>query len=691
MLNEAYQVAKSLERAGIVPDATSGDVKIPGASSGTRGFVRLRKGGGITGISAVEKDDEAGLWTIMEGNHNSFPVVRFKRPLIIFPADHPIWPLLAAAGRSKTPDEATKDVLLTHVDPELAETPDETLWLRLRDTKAPAVAARAGTAVPSVADLCARFIQATPDPKAFFKDLARVILDELRNGKVHLARYAREVLVGKEPTKSKAETSVQLAFDLDGGETIYRKERKIAMSAARPGDKQSSITSHCAYSGDCSDLLKDPFPKVRVPVLGFDYPLLSMFSEAGCNVRYGLTDERVIPISAATVMSAHGALSHLFGPENEDTVWRAVASGQLERKSGKTFDKKDLLVAYVGEGDAPVKSARIGGVPKGENYRTEVRSLIGALKGIAYANPSARLNLFVLRAVSKGQAQAVYAEQPLVSDVFEGASEWAAGQNDRPKTLIDSLTRPAPLVSPEDAVRVLSYVWKHDGTDAHRKTGILLGQAFDLLLLRPGRADDAAREMLSLIVARTTPLLRSVSTELRQGDPVGADRRFASLRILNLIGLCLHHFDISLDQTMNEPAYLVGRLLGLADKLHIQYCRVVRGGQIPPTLIGNALLGTALDNPVSALATLADRMRIYLGWAETSTKSGDEAKQKAIGIAHATLWQFSDVEVQLRGVTLATSCTDLMKAQMLLGYLARTKTDTDVPEIETKEETEYAK
>lgn len=688
MLSEAYEAAKSLERAGIVPEATSGDVKIPGVSSGVRAFVRLNPEGDITSLRVVEPDDEAGLWTIMEGNHNSFPVVRLKRPLVALPSEHAIWPALAQAVRSKNPDPALSAALLAHVDPEAAEVPDDKLWLRLRDVKAPVVQARAGEAIADVAELCTRFIRATPDPEIFFRHLARAVLSELRLGKDDLARYARELLVGKEPNRGKAEASVQLAFDLDGSITIYRKDQRIAMSAARDRRPLATAISHCAYSGGCQDPQDEAFPKIRVPVLGFDYPLLSMFSDAGCNVRYGLTDEQVLPISATVVQSAHRALSHLLGPENENKVWRAIASGQLERKSGKTFDKRDLLVAYVATGAAPVNPSLLIGIPAKHDYAAETEPILRALQGIASKSPSSRLNVFVLRAVTKGQAQAVYAERPLVSEVFVGAEAWQRGQQNRPQTILDSRTKPSRMTSPEEAVRILSYVWKQSGTDAHRKTGISLGQALDLLLRRSGRDDDAAKEMLALIITRGTPLLRSVGTELRQHLPPGPVRSYIYIaqRLVNLIALCLHHFNVSQDQIMKEPAYLIGRLLALADTLHIQYCVAVRGGALPPTLIGNALLGTALDSPVSALATLADRLRIYIGWAETATFSQDESKVKAIRIAGWTLKQFANVEAQLNGQVPEGRSTDLMKAQMLLGYIARTKNDADVPEVEPQEE-----
>ncbi|RYD65123.1 MAG: hypothetical protein EOP84_32170, partial [Verrucomicrobiaceae bacterium] len=282
MLAEAFSVAKSLEREGIIPDATSGDMRTPGATSGAWARVLLNAEGALVNIGEIEKDDAPGLWTIMEGNQNSFPVVRFKKPLLRLSAEHPLWSLLTEASRRKESDSPVAALLLEHLDPEQAESPDAELWKRLSDRKAPEVSEQAREVAPEVEELSRRFIISAADPDAFAKVMARRMLEKLREGDLSLVRFARELLIGKEPKGGKHETSIQLAFDLHPESTIYRRKVKIAMSAAKSDARTGAMVSVCAYAGDCNDALDEPFPKVRVPVLGRDFPLLSMFSEAQC-------------------------------------------------------------------------------------------------------------------------------------------------------------------------------------------------------------------------------------------------------------------------------------------------------------------------------------------------------------------------------------------------------------------------
>jgi hypothetical protein len=131
---------------------------------------------------------------------------------------------------------------------------------------------------------------------------------------------------------------------------------------------------------------------------------------------------------------------------------------------------------------------------------------------------------------------------------------------------------------------------------------------------------------------------------------------------------------------MKDSIYQVGRLLALADSLHFQYCKWVRtsddkrkSGKVdaPSELLGNSLFNFALDNPVAALARLAERIRPYKGWADTY--SGESA-----GLVHWFVRQLGECERQLDATGLPTRMEDIHKAQLLLGYLAdHSKTETE--------------
>ena len=105
---------------------------------------------------------------------------------------------------------------------------------------------------------------------------------------------------------------------------------------------------------------------------------------------------------------------------------------------------------------------------------------------------------------------------------------------------------------------------------------------------------------------------------------------------------------------MSQNAYLIGRLMSLADEFHRNYCKRERDGEFPRQFIGNALMPMALENPTAGLARLAERLTLYQRVADTGLRDEAGAVSRAI---------VKD--------SLPPRCSDAEKAQMLLGYLAR--------------------
>jgi CRISPR-associated protein Cas5d len=125
---------------------------------------------------------------------------------------------------------------------------------------------------------------------------------------------------------------------------------------------------------------------------------------------------------------------------------------------------------------------------------------------------------------------------------------------------------------------------------------------------------------------------------------------------------------------MQEPITQVGRLLALADSLHQQYCKHVRKGESPSQLIGNALFNTALDQPVFALARLAERLTPYQAWARTFQSNDPDA---GVGLVKYFLSEIATCTAAIRVEDLPPKMSDADKAKLLLGYLA------DHPKSET--------
>lgn len=118
---------------------------------------------------------------------------------------------------------------------------------------------------------------------------------------------------------------------------------------------------------------------------------------------------------------------------------------------------------------------------------------------------------------------------------------------------------------------------------------------------------------------------------------------------------------------MTSPAFLVGRLLALADSLHLQYCEGVRNGSTPGQLLGNALVATALESPESALALYAQRILPYQAWARTSKASGNGPE----ALAKYFLAQLADTCAEISQHDVPQRANDTDKAQLILGYLAK--------------------
>ena len=130
---------------------------------------------------------------------------------------------------------------------------------------------------------------------------------------------------------------------------------------------------------------------------------------------------------------------------------------------------------------------------------------------------------------------------------------------------------------------------------------------------------------------------------------------------------------------MKGPAYKLGQMLSHADGLHLEYCRHKRGGSVPPQLLGNALMGQACTNPTRALSQLTDRIRVYQAWARSDQSEGARLAKWHLG-------QMGPIANDLADAELPSRITDVEKAELLLGYLARSEKKSNADDEENKEE-----
>jgi len=733
MLNEAYDLLQALYKAGVELPSYQQGIVVPGKSAGPCLRVRLQQDSSISSIEVITDEEWSGLWTIMDGNQNSHPVVRLNVPLLKIPLDDAWWTSVGYVdnpNRQHISDVEKNNAIKAALDKSdfiqsfTMSSDDENcqkktqaeknsdLWARVQDKSKEFSALLGGNnEVAGVQSVFER-IAMLPDMQNFATRLRSAIKEQLESGNIPID-IIETLLVGKLKCVNKgrwefSETKVQLAFDIDRGGTIYRTKTRTAMEAMLEAQNSSAPENSslaepivkCAYGSD-GPLQNAPFPKPRLRIVAEKgMPLVSMFSEKRAdttNKRYGLTDSAIVPVGQTLASQMAKALRWVTSDEREGKTWRGIASGIFD----KTREQRDLLITYVnGKPDIDVAVADFFGTGQDSSdkqFEVDSKTVCDALSTIVRELPSSVLRVFVLRQVSPGQVQVVFSRALNPIQIVEGARLWNEGAGNLPpisvplpkeKEKAPEEGRPvAPY--PEQVVRLLSRQWIREGAKKDKQepftpvAGPPLGSIIDLLIREPGKYEGVARDLLRRSLIQVGPLLRGLIGAIRTNEGKRCDQyplknRYQALIACSTLGLVLHALNSQKEDYMQNGAFAVGKMLALADDIHRSYCEVVRDGSIPPSLLGNSLLSTAMENPARAVAVLGDRLKVYIGWAKTAKEPqgmDKEAEKKRIAVktARKRVDQYGPIAELVADQGLPAKMDDVAKAHLVLGYLASTK------------------
>jgi hypothetical protein len=759
MLSETWRLLQALERGGVKRVRKHKRVQTPGRTLPCL-RVCLDKDGKVASVQDIV-DDDWPSWTVMEGNQSSFPVVRVQEPLLDMERGHEGWTKLGydeKGYRRRPPADHVRlgclEELLKSIRGRELSRKVKTLWHRLRDQKAKELGhcAKHDDLQMKIVELFAeRFQQAAKLPESLLRQVAEKAVENLRQGRLTAIDAVEQLIVGKGPPDAQGKrpaTTVQLAFDIEGtdecGPRLYSQSVKNRLVEVLPRDPFWKNVSGSkerpewigvdALTGELANLEGKTYDKVDLPVPSAfrrgqkigrkPFPLVSMFSEARCNTRYGMTDARVFPLAQIRSTKLKEALEEITADDRREKTWQHVASGRFDIRNGRKIEKPDLLIAYVEEKpQLDVKTAGYFGQGQAvteAKFEVDAAAVCEAFRGIVREKPHSRLNLFLIREVSKGQAQVVLAESPTVEDALDAADRWQRAVQNIPvvtlylqpgktsdKKDITEVRDARPLAPyPDQVVGLLSYQWVGDGSGQLQKAkraivGPGLGEALALMLRMEGKWEPAASRMLELLIRRVGPLLTGVFGAKHSYGPQHAhgkrepffdyrrESRETALRAVAVLGILLDALGSRKENYMKEAPYQVGQVLSLADTLHKDYCIVVRKGQLPNSLIGTSLMRRALDNPAGALADLSERMMEYIRWAKVARVSQDwpqdDQRRIAVNEARKKVRQYQPLAERLGTCDLPTECNDVMKAQLLLGFLASPPAEEQIDE--GKEET----
>lgn len=465
------------------------------------------------------------------------------------------------------------------------------------------------------------------------------------------------------------------AFPVQHPETIRWINRRLL--ANQP--LVSETTDHGDAFGRPTDGMEEKLDDVTVPGLR-KVILRSMTHESPCQHRYGRIGPDSYPVGRAVRLDAKAAFEWLIAPERKGLTWDATSIAA---------ERDEVVLAYPSELPAvPPKMAMMLTGAHSESMQAQrfedcAGEVVASLKALGKPLENVDVRVFALRKMDPARTQISYHRIASAAQLAVAADSWRKGCGNIPtirirdfvpgkkeagtKSEVETVTPSTPF--PLQAISSLNTVWPKDLRAPRRTKTFSAADGVDLLLGMDG-AGLLARSLHGAVTNWSNLLtgLRMAGLHWQVlGLPLknASHKRFAP----SVLGLLLYKSNRTKENYMREAPFLVGRVLSLADELHYRYCTHVRFKNYPPQLVGNALMATAMETPVRALALLCQRVLPYQAWARTWQGEGDA------GLVRFFLNELRRVCDDLSTLlpTEQVRMSDADKAELLLGYLASSK------------------
>ncbi len=623
MLNELYTLERSLTRFSVPVEQAHPWVKRLGRSNIL--IAGIDPSGAVASIEQLDKENAVKLFKIQESNHSNFPAVNWPAP---------IWTLdlqsLAVQTWLSCPEEdvGRRVELLRSVCAAAPEAPgQEKAFSHMLDFIRELALRFAAAAEPDFVAFPTLIQRLThTKPSEWVRSLSNAALQAAEEDGAPMLAVIEELLAGTFDRK-RGEikgSKVPILFDLaDCTSPTFRyrvaspKMGAYFNATLNQTEVSGTRNGRCALTGSEMVLETEKMPSPRLPVLG-DTVLMSMNPDTPCQTRYGRTGSAIFPLGKSTAASLNSALLHLTAPGREGKNWKPIP--------GTARKKPNLLVVYLEstpELDADIAELFAGGDESDGLYETVCANVCDALGGLGKARQSPLLHLFVLNKIDPGRVQVELSDTFTAEQVVRGSEDWREGARNRPPM---PLKNDEHVPSPPEVARCLQMMWERGGASYSDAPGCRLADLLDLLIAgRPGAA-ASAKALLRLTLDRSLDLLLAVGHAAHRGGREAwkkLSREAGSHPVVaaSVLGITLNKLGYRKGSYMREPAFLIGRFLSLIDTLHAEYSKTVRD-DLPPQLLGNALIPTAIGNPSKGIARTNQRLRVYQAWARGRSGTG---------------------------------------------------------------------
>jgi hypothetical protein len=712
MLNELLIVERGARQAGIEMPLRHPDIK--DAARKPTLLVFLDSHGHVARIELIASSrlKERPLWKLVDGQKNSFPFVQTK----------PFWDNKAIQDwkrrLSKKPSDLEKRQLFTELasasnvrSVDLGEWASAGMLEALRKRRKTLILLEKSdiAVLPITID---RFLVACDktsggDPSKLILEIAHRLVEELQvsaSADLLEAAIALCVETGNKSGALYFAAEGNSQFDLTDDrllEQLCQHLRKIDLDHAQR-------RGFCSITGkENVVLVSDHFSQPNLPVIQQSF-LFARNEAIPSASRYGKKSSDSISVEYMTDIRLRAAIEALCSASRRGITWRAIP--------GEAPKQSDLLLAFVDEAlDAPAIDI-LSGNAKEDDFSEEIPNSVAdsASSVAAFEKRTERLievvqakvkadlrstpvRLMVIRKVDPANRKVVYASAPTVADLYNAAITWVGGERNVPPWLTlpilqkgEQKPRPMgpPHVAPLELIAFSKKVYIRGGTESQEVVGWTAAETLRCFLDPSGKGDLSARHrvkrFLWLVLRRRATFVTGTAHALRRGFDFAKNYdRHETLRTITILGVLLHKLDRNKEVYMNETAFKLGQLLAAADVVHAGYCADVRGGAVPPSLLGNQFFAMAQTAPIKALAMFCRRWKPYDGWAKKASRDPNRAEALIASKQKSDQQRGWDIKKALRHTRemgpLATELApalegcclnDTFLAELLLGYIA---------------------
>lgn len=695
MLNEMMVLHRTLRELGISTKSRHPDIQMLGRSNPLL-RVFLSSDGKVASIEVVSKELAPNYWTFRDGNKNSFPHIRFKQA-IRKGADGGKVSALSRTGNNLA--ERRDDYLALRASLPVEE---HASWLgekhreKILD-RGLAVRASHAPKVELFSDLVEAFLRT--ENHTLLVQIENAVAEQLvREPSEELLLIAIRLSFAEPRNSNDTKADCDFLFDFESSVDFSRAadpQMVAVLSDALVVSESNNSETVCGLSGLPAKLVDSTFPKARMGSLG-PTALFSRNKDIPSAHRYGCCEAHSMPVSADLASELQAAVERLAAVDSEQKTWCKIPSEKPKKK--KKPSPLDLLVCHIPA--APELGLANALALDAVSFDVIGHRIVEMTTGrTSYVPPTARIEIFVFRRIDKGNAKAIFSASLTLAAFQTATASWQKACGNIPSvSLLIPTKKGEPAVAsnprtltPGQIVRFTRQVYQNGGLDSCEASGLSFGEAFGLVLRTRSDSQAVVRGILRLVLSRFSPLLIGIghvrsrqfkSSSKPDLEAFKPEARRDALDAISFIGALLFQLDIKITKDMNTPAYLLGQLLAGADILHRGYSLDVRGGNLPPKLIGNTALTTAERNPQRALSQLMRRWPPYIGWA--TKRQRDDFKQvieQAKSEADKGRWRmirdgaWAPVNMKRLAATLAESMTDdrpddTFRAQLFLGYVA---------------------